>query len=124
MNPSTILAFALKTETSQLHLMSPSASSRSGFRRWRRRWPNLDKLKIPRCGLHAFRHGRVSFLIENNVPVSVIKEWIGHGSNRMIEHYTHSRPEFHQKVLATLPPIVDPLSHLSTQSRNVRFSAK
>jgi len=59
-------------------------------------WPILDKLKIPRCGLHAFRHGRVSFLVENNVPVSVIKEWIGHGSERMIDHYTHSRLEFHQ----------------------------
>src|SRR5260370_40786194 len=74
-------------------------------------WRIRDKLKSPRCGLHASRHGRVSFLVENNVPVSVIKSWIGHGSEKMIELYTHSRPEFHQLVLAKLPAIVDPLTH-------------
>jgi len=80
-------------------------------------WPTLDKLKIPRCGLHAFRHGRVSFLVENNVPVSVIKSWIGHGSEKMIERYTHSRPEFHQQVLAKLPAIVDPLTHFDARGQ-------
>ena len=70
-------------------------------------WPVLESLKIPRCGLHAFRHGRVSFLVENEVPVNIIKHWIGHGSQKMIDHYTHSRPAYHQKVLATLPPIIE-----------------
>jgi integrase len=62
--------------------------------------------KLHQVSLHAFRHGRVSFLVENNVPTNVIKQWIGHGSQKMIDLYTHSRPEFHQKVLATLPPIL------------------
>ena len=30
--------------------------------------PLCDRLKIPRGGLHAFRHGRVSHLQTNNVP--------------------------------------------------------
>ena len=72
--------------------------------------PILDEMKIPRSGMHAFRHGRVSFLVENNVPIVTIKAWIGHGSEVMIERYTHSRPEFHQSVLMRLPAIVAPQS--------------
>ena len=87
-------------------------------------WPILDELEIPRCGLHAFRHGRVSFLVENNVPASIIKQWIGHGSQKMIDLYTHSRPAFHQQALAKLPPIIEnilpiltPLTHIDKKAR-------
>lgn len=66
-------------------------------------WPVLDELKIERCGLHAFRHARVSFLVEHGVPHATIRAWIGHGSDRMVELYTHSRAEFHASVLAKLP---------------------
>jgi len=69
-------------------------------------WPALDKLGIPRCGLQAFRHGRVSFLVEHSVPMPTIRAWIGHGCDRMVEHYTHSRAEFHAGVLAKLPSMV------------------
>jgi integrase len=34
--------------------------------------PVLKRLGIPKCGLHAFRHGRVSFLVENNVSLPMI----------------------------------------------------
>lgn len=36
-----------------------------------RRWlhPILKKLKLPKCGLHAFRHGRVSFLASDDSPM-------------------------------------------------------
>jgi integrase len=71
----------------------------------RQLWPILDELKIPRSGMHSFRHGRVSFLVEHDVPIVTIKAWIGRGSEKMIERYTHSRPEFHQSVLAKLPCI-------------------
>jgi integrase len=33
--------------------------------------PILDKLKIPRCGLHAFRHTHSSLLVEGGAPVSL-----------------------------------------------------
>ena len=37
----------------------------------RKLWPILDKLKIPRCELHAFRHTHSSLLVEGGAPVSV-----------------------------------------------------
>jgi integrase len=69
--------------------------------------PILKKLGIPKCGLHAFRHGRVSFLVENNVPLPMIRLWIGHGSDKMVQRYTHARPEFHAHVIASLPSIAN-----------------
>jgi len=70
-------------------------------------WPVLNQLGISRCGLHAFRHGRVSFLVEHSVPLPTIRAWIGHGCDKMVEHYTHSRAEFHASVLEKLPTMVD-----------------
>ena len=69
--------------------------------------PILKELGIPRCGLHAFRHGRVSFLVENNVPLPVIRLWIGHGSDKMVARYTHARPQFHANIIASLPSIAN-----------------
>jgi integrase len=69
--------------------------------------PVLKKLGIAKCGLHAFRHGRVSFLVENNVPLPMIRLWIGHGSDRMVQRYTHARPEFHANEIAKLPSIAN-----------------
>src|ERR1700677_4209074 len=69
--------------------------------------PILKKLGIAKCGLHAFRHGRVSFLVENNVPLPMIRLWIGHGSDRMVQRYTHARPEFHASQIAKLPSIAN-----------------
>ena len=68
--------------------------------------PILRKLNIPMAGMHAFRHYRCSFLVENNVPVGVIKQWLGHGSEKMIQRYTHHRPEFHSAILAQLPSLL------------------
>lgn len=67
--------------------------------------PLLGKLGIERAGMHAFRHFRVSFLMEQNVPVELIKRWIGHGSEAMIRRYTHLRSDYRQQVLAQLPPV-------------------
>jgi len=43
-----------------------------------RLWPILDALKIPRCGLHAFRHAHSSLLVESGAPVSVAQAQLGH----------------------------------------------
>jgi integrase len=69
--------------------------------------PLLVKLGIPRCGMHAFRHGRVSYLVENNTPVETIRAWVGHGSDQMVRLYTHLRPEYRKRVLAAIPPLFD-----------------
>ena len=54
----------------------------------RRLHPTLQALSIREGGMYGFRHDRVSFLIESNTPVEVIKAWIGHGSKRMVRLYT------------------------------------
>ena len=35
--------------------------------------------------------------------IEVIKKWIGHGSEEMIRHYTHLRPDFMRDELARVP---------------------
>jgi integrase len=46
--------------------------------------PVLDELEIPRCGMHAFRHGRVSYLVYSGVSRAVIRDWIGHSLSVLI----------------------------------------
>ena len=84
----------------------------------RQLWPVLKKLKIERKGLHAFRHFRVTMLVEAGVPVHTIKAWIGHGSERMVARYTYSRPAYHQLYLASVPNIL-----CSSQSSQVEVAA-
>jgi DNA invertase Pin-like site-specific DNA recombinase len=53
---------------------------------------------------------------------SLIKAWIGHGSERMVRLYTHLRPQYRSRVLASIPSLVgskvavidpvDPLLHM------------
>jgi len=47
----------------------------------------------------------VSFLVENNTPVEVIKALMGHGSEAMVRRYTHLRPQYRSRVLASLPSL-------------------
>jgi integrase len=70
-------------------------------------WPVLETLKIERKGLHAFRHFRVTVLVEADVPMHTIKAWIGHGSEKMVARYTHSRPAYHQQHLANVPSVLE-----------------
>lgn len=72
-------------------------------------YPLLDKLNIPRSGTHAFRHGRVSYLVECDTPMETIKAWIGHGSDEMVKLYTHLRPEFRKRILNTIPSLLSPV---------------
>lgn len=67
--------------------------------------PLLRKLNIPRGGMHAFRHFRVSFLVQNETPLEIIKRWIGHGSEEMIRRYTHLHPSYRKDVMSRLPSV-------------------
>ncbi|MGO8718810.1 MAG: tyrosine-type recombinase/integrase [Acidobacteriaceae bacterium] len=40
----------------------------------------LKRINLPKAGLHAFRHGRVSVLQTMGVPGDVVKEWVGHSN--------------------------------------------
>jgi integrase len=80
--------------------------------------PVLKSLGIPRRGMHAFRHGRVSMLVEAGVPIGTIKAWIGHGSEKMVEQYTHYRPEYHADSLALVPSIAEGIDANHANFRN------
>ena len=66
-------------------------------------YPLLRKLGLERGGMHGFRHHRVSTVVMAGTPMAVIKKWIGHGSEEMVNRYTHLRPDFMQDELARLP---------------------
>jgi integrase len=66
-------------------------------------YPLLRKLGLERGGMHGFRHHRVSTLVMAGTPMVVIKKWIGHGSEEMVNRYTHLRPDFMQDELARVP---------------------
>jgi len=65
--------------------------------------PLLRKLGLDRGGMHGFRHHRVSTLVMAGTPMAVIKKWIGHGSEDMVDGYTHVRPDFMRDELARAP---------------------
>lgn len=58
----------------------------------------LRDLKLPKAGLHAFRHGRVSVLQTMGVPGDLVTEWVGHSNLRMTSRYTHFQDDFRQKI--------------------------
>lgn len=78
----------------------------------------LDSLRMKRGGLHAFRHGRVSFLRKNGVADKIINDWIGHSTLRMADLYTHFEDADRQQVANDLgalkgvcplvPPVIVP----------------
>jgi integrase len=65
-------------------------------------YPLCDSLSIPRGGLHAFRHGRVSHLQANNVPGDFTKSQVGHSSLRMTSTYTHFSEAFARETVERL----------------------
>ncbi len=56
---------------------------------------------------HAFRHGRVSYLVYAGVSRAVIRDWIGHSSDAMIDLYTEKLGQFHAVELAKVRPLLD-----------------
>jgi integrase len=62
----------------------------------------LDRLKIPRGGMHAFRHGHVSHLQANNAPCDFVKAQIGHSSLATTSGYTHFPESFKREIVERL----------------------
>jgi integrase len=56
-------------------------------------YPLLAKLGIPRAGLHAFRHSRVTMLRKNGRPGDLQRQWIGHSSLKTTDRYSHTDQE-------------------------------
>ena len=66
--------------------------------------PICDRLKIPRGGMHAFRHGRVSHMQQNHVPPDFTKTQVGHSSLRTTSGYTHFSDAFKREIVEQLAP--------------------
>jgi len=73
-------------------------------------YPLLRKLDLEIGGMRAFRHFRVSFLVQNGTPIEIIKRWIGHGSEEMIRRYTHLHPTYCKDVMAKIPTVIAPIA--------------
>jgi integrase len=73
-------------------------------------YPILKKLKLlqPDIGMHAFRRGRISQLVYSGVSRQVIRDWCGHSSDKMIDHYTKLLRQHHAPEMAKLKPLLDP----------------
>jgi integrase len=73
-------------------------------------YPILKELKLiqPGIGMHAFRRGRISQLVYSGVSRQVIRDWCGHSSDRMIDHYTKLLRQHHAPEMAKLKPLLDP----------------
>jgi integrase len=53
-------------------------------------WPVLDALKIPRCGLHSFRHTHTSLLLDSGATPKVVQEQLRHADPRVtLDVYGH-----------------------------------
>jgi len=62
--------------------------------------PLLKRLGIPKAGLHAFRHSRVTMLRKNGTSEDLQKQWIGHSSLRTTDGYSHTHQELEYRRLA------------------------
>src|SRR5215469_2962966 len=69
--------------------------------------PILDELGIPRTGMHAFRRGRISEWVYSGVKRQVIRDWAGHGSDKLVDLYTKKMWEYHSIEMAKVKPLLD-----------------
>jgi integrase len=75
----------------------------------RQLWPILDKLKIPRCGLKAFRHMHASLLVDEGAPVTVAQAQLGHADPRVtLEIYSHVIGESQRNAVEKIALMLDP----------------
>jgi integrase len=73
-------------------------------------WPILDRLKILRCGLHAFRHFHSTMLLETGAAPQVAQAQMRHSDPRItLEVYSHVVPESQRKAVEKLAEILDPV---------------
>jgi len=75
-----------------------------------RLWPILDKLGIPRCGLHAFRHTHTSLLLEGGATPAVAQRQLRHSDARTtLGIYGHVVGDAHREAVEKVASILDPV---------------
>ena len=76
--------------------------------RKRKLYPLLAKLKIERCGFHAFRHGNETVMDQENVPMAVRQGRLGHSDPRTTMMYSHAVSEDGRRFAAKLGGLLEP----------------
>jgi integrase len=64
--------------------------------------PILEKLNELKCGCHAFRRFRITYLRKKGVPEDLIHFWLGHAGKSVTDHYSKLKDdlEFRKEVTA------------------------
>jgi hypothetical protein len=70
--------------------------------RKRKLYPPLGKLEIERCGFHAFRHGNETVMVQENVPMALRQDRLGHSDARTTMMYSHVVSEDGRILVAKL----------------------
>jgi integrase len=70
--------------------------------RKRKLYPLLKRLKIERCGFHAFRHGNATVMDQEQVPMATRQNRLGQSDARTTMGYTHAITEDGRRFAARL----------------------
>jgi integrase len=76
--------------------------------RKRKLYPLLNQLNIGRCGFHAFRHGNETVMDQENVPMAVRQDRLGHSDPRTTMMYSHVASEDGRQFAAKLGSLLVP----------------
>jgi integrase len=73
-------------------------------------WPILDALKIPRCGVHAFRHFHSTMLLELGAAPQVAQAQMRHSDPRItLDVYSHVIGESQRLAVEKVAEVLDPI---------------
>ena len=82
----------------------------------RKLWPILDRLGIPRCGLHAFRHTHSSLLLETGAPATVAQAQLRHSNASItLGIYSHIIGDAHRRAVEKVAELLRPNAPNSKQ---------
>jgi integrase len=80
-----------------------------------RLWSILDALKIPRCGLHAFRHSHSALLLDSGASPKVVQRQLRHADARTtLQIYGHVVGDGHREAVEKVASTLDAIGRQPT----------
>jgi len=74
----------------------------------RQLWPILDASKIPRCGMHAFRHAHATLSMANGASLKTVQEQLRHADpTTTMRMYVHTVAEDQRRAAEKVALILD-----------------